>query len=289
MKKIKILILLFLLWPISSQGQWIDHTINLSVFTGKHYAQQNAYNNGYWYGLYAEYSPIRTIEGFNLGLALLASHSEFKSNDKLQKYSGKSSQFGTGISSGKYWEFFSLNHSAYLGGNLMLRKNYDQGLGNSLPGQYLMTQEDFILSAEISFNLLKNFGRNENLFPRTQIKFSWQKPLDSKKIDFWNQQEIPESMIWNKAAREIGIKKSFINLGKFENQVQLKALSSYQFYRGDKSHWIVIGPEISLKKWEKDDYLTFYVLLKQKVGYFKPGLSDTQFVFGINFMPINIY
>ncbi len=289
MKKLVIIIsLIFLAWPISSQAQWRHDKINLSVFAGNYLAKQNKNNKGYWYGLYVEYLPVRRPSQINFGLALLASHADFKSNDQLNRYEGKSSQFGLGLSGGKYWEVFSVKNSAYLGSNLMLKKSFDQGFGQSIPGDYHMTQEDLIVSGEINFNIMKNYHHSKNLFPRTQVKFTWQKPISSKKIDFWNGEPISESMIWNKAAIASKIKQSLFNVDKIDYQLQTKALFGHQFYRGDDSHWLVFGPELSLKKSNRDDYLSFYLFVKQRVGDFKPGLNNTQFVFGVNFMPMNI-
>ena len=291
MKKL-VIVLIFGLLALSASSQFRDN-VNISLFTGAYFAQENANNNGYWYGIYGEYMPIKTLSGFNLGFCAVASQVEFQSNDELNSYEGSSTNLGIGLAGGKYSEYFTGNHSSYLGFNLMIKKSLDNGVGLSVGndgklGRYNMQQEDILFSAEININLLKRFGYRENIFPRTQLRLIYQEPLKSTKNSFWNDVTINESMLWNKAAYGAELKQSIVQIGRFDFLVEPKLYGGYYHYKGDKSNWVAIGPDLAFKKRGWDDFLAIYFLLKQQVGDYEPHFNETQFVFGLNFMPFNI-
>ena len=150
-----------------------------------------------------------------------------------------------------------------------------------------MNQEDWLLSTELNFNLLKYHGWREQLFPRTQLRLVAQTPLKSKRESFWNDEPILNSALWNKASYSAELKQSLFRTG-YNNQFEPKIYTGYYYYRGDKSHWLAIGPELALHKPGKDDFLAIYFLVKKQVGHFEPHLGSTQFVFGINFIPTNL-
>ena len=280
MKKFVILSFLFLGFIYSSSGQFKEE-VNVSLFAGGYFAQQNTNNQGGWYGIYAEYLPFKTSDHVSFGFSFLYSKSRFENNTQTYRYEGSSSQIGAGITVGKYWDFFSLRHSAFLGTNIMLKKTEDQGRGDGHNGSvYEMTQEDYIVSFDLNFNLLKTYGYSHNIFPRTQFKLGWQKPLAFYKEDYWNGDEIPESVIWDKAGFSSEIKLSLIEAGLFENLRQYKVFLGYQYFRGDRSHWLITGPEMSFLKMEKDDWLSINLFVKQRIGNFEPSLNDTHF--GVN-------
>ncbi|MFA6514267.1 MAG: hypothetical protein WCT50_03215 [Patescibacteria group bacterium] len=283
MRKIILLALLVVATMSESFGQFRDNA-NLSLFTGGYAAQQNGNNNGYWYGLYAEYMPIKTVNGLNLGLCAVADRVNFKSNTTLSSYNGGSDEFGAGIAMGKYSEYFTQKHSAYFGANLMLKSIKDNGTGLSMQsdgklGTYTMVQEDLMFSAELNINLLKTFG---NIFPRSQWKLSYKKPLKSEKTSFWNKAPIKESMIWSKAAIGAEFKQSIVQIGRLNTMVEPKLMIGYQHYVGDDSDWLSAGPEIALKKLGWDDFLSIYVFAKKQVGNFPANLNSLQFVAGLN-------
>jgi hypothetical protein len=289
----RIVIVLFLsLFAFSANSQFREN-VNISLFTGGYVSQQNAYNKGHWYGIYAEYMPIKTPNGFNFGFCALASQVGFKSNDTLNSYQGSSTDFGFGLAGGKYSEYFISTHSSYLGFNLMIKNSQDIGEGLSIGndgklGEYDMRQKDIMISGEININLLKNFGYRENLFPRTQLRLTFQEPLNSDKNSFWNNTPIRESMLWNKAAYGAELKQSIVQIGNFDLLLEPKLYTGYYHYKGDKSNWFGIGPELALKKRGWDDFLAVYFLVKQQLGDYMPHFNQTQFVFGLNFMPFNI-
>lgn len=292
MKKI-VPILLCGFMTLSVFGQFRDDRVNISLFTGGYFAEQNANNRGYWYGIYAEYMPIKTTGGFNLGFAGVASQVGFKSNDTLNYYEGSSTDFGFGLAGGKYSEFFTNTYSSYLGFNLMVKASQDIGEGYSVGedgklGKYSMQQKDVLLTGEINLNLLKTFGYRKNLFPRTQLRLTFQEPLNSGKSSFWNDRPIRESSLWNKAAYSAELKQSITQIGRFDLLLEPKIWLGYYHYKGDGSNWMAIGPELALKKRGWDDFLSLYFLVKKQVGEYDPHYNSTQFVFGLNFMPFNI-
>lgn len=291
-KKILYLILLVIVTGSPICAQFRDN-VNLSLFAGGYAAQKNGNNNGYWYGMYGEFMPIKTSNGLNLGFCVLASRVQFKSNDLRNTYQGSSNDFGAGLSFGKYTEFFTQKYSSYVGMNAMIKSSKDDGLGrtllqNNTIGEYSMTQKDLMFSTELNINLLKTFGIRENLFPRSQLKFGYQKPLKTEKTSFWNKTFIQESMIWNKAAFSTEFKQSLVQIGRLNTLVEPKAMLGFNYYKGDDSKWLYYGPEIAFKNRGWDDFLTFYCLVKQQVGSFRRNVNERQFVFGMNFIPSNI-
>ncbi len=290
MKKLIVFLLATLALNVSAQFR---DNVNVSLFAGGYAAQQNANNRGHWYGIYAEYMPIKTANGLNMGFCAVASQVGFKSNDTISSYEGSSTDFGAGLALGKYVEFLTSTHSGYFGSNLMIKSSQDIGEGVSLQsdgklGKYTMQQKDVLLSGELNINLLKNFGFRENLLPRTQLRLTFQTPLKSQKSSFWNETPIKESMLWNKAAYGAELKQSLVDIGRFDLLLEPKLYGGYYHYKGDNSNWVALGPELALKMRGWDDFLSVYCLVKQQIGDYERHYNSTQFVFGINFMPFNI-
>jgi len=288
---IYLLMLIFVLAPWPAQGQF-RNDINVSLFTGGTVAQQNVNNQGYWYGVYAEWLPVKTVTGFNLGFGVVASQVEFKSNDLKNKYNGASTDFGLGLVMGKYSEFLTPSYAGYFGFNALLKRSKDVGTGKSILdnnqlGTYKMNQEDWLLSTELNMNLLKTYGWRDNIFPRTQLRLVTQFPLKSSRDSYWNDEPILNSALWNKASYSAELKQSLFRTGYY-TFFEPKAYFGYYFYRGNKSHWLEIGPEFAFHKEGSDDFLAIYFLVKKQIGHFEPHLSSTQFVIGINFIPSNI-
>lgn len=278
---------------LPSFSQFRDN-VNVSLFAGTYFAQQNTYNRGGWYGMYTEYMPIKTAGGLNLGFCAVASQVSFNSQDSLNQYKGSSTDFGLGLAVGQYVEFLTHTYSGYFGASLMIKHSQDLGQGTTIikpqnsVGRYSMQQKSKMLEGSININLLKSFGFRENLFPRTQLRLLWQKPLSGEGQSFWNNVPIKESNLWNKASYGVEFKQSLFQSGQFDLLFEPKLWGGYYHYVGDKSNWLAIGPEFALKMRGWDDFLTFYFLVKKQVGEFELNLNSTQFIFGFNFMPFNI-
>lgn len=293
MEKRFFIFFLVLSLALTSFSQFRDN-INVSLFAGTYFAQQNTYNRGGWYGMYMEYMPIKTYSGLNLGFCAVASQSSFNSQDSLNQYKGTTTDFGVGLAAGQYVEFLTSTFSGYFGASLMFKRSQDLGEGTSIikpqnsVGRYSMQQKSNILEGSLNINLLKSFGFRENLFPRTQLRCLWQKPLNGERQSFWNNVPIKESDLWNKASSGVELKQSLFQAGSFDLLFEPKLWVGYYHYVGDKSDWIAFGPEFALKMRGWDDFITLYFLVKKQVGQFEPNLNSTQFIFGINFMPFNI-
>ncbi len=291
MKKLVFLFLVLAL-AMPSFAQFRDN-VNISFFAGGYAAQKNGNNNGGWYGMYAEYMPIKTADGLNIGFCAVASQVGFKTESKNEFYKGSSTDFGAGLAAGKYVEVLTQSHSGYFGLNLMLKKSQDIGEGESVSfknqiGYYDAKQKDLMLSGELNLNFLKTFGFRENLLPRTQLRLTAQRPLNSEKTSFWNNSPIKESVMWNKSAYGVELKQSIVQIGRMNTLLEPKIYVGRYHYVGDKSNWLAIGPELALKKRGWDDFLSVYALYKMQTGDFIPHANDRQFVIGLNFMPFNI-
>lgn len=281
MKKIVAYLIIFLLFVPNIKAQF-NEKINVSLFSGAYFAPRNTNNMGYWYGLYAEYMPIRTYDGVRFGFSFLATNGEFRNNTKTTKYQSQGYQFGFGLSGGKYWEYFSLKNSAYLGMNLMLRTTQDLGSGQFLFDHYQMKQGDLLLSSEINLSVLKSYGFKPRLFNKRQYKVGFVFPVSSDKEDYWNNELIPESIAWNKASYQGSIKLNIYEFDTFNNYYPIKVHLGYQYYSGDESSWLVYGPELAVRKSGKDDFLILNLFVKQRVGTFESTLNDTQIGMNIN-------
>ncbi len=287
MKKIFVLILSLLALGVSAQFRDMS---NLSLFYGQFASLQNGNNKGNWKGAYFEYMPIQTESGLRFGVCVVGARSAFNSNDTISVYQGKVSDIAVGLAGGKYFEYISLNHSAYIGANLMIKSSSDNGSGYTVgtgAGRFQNQQEDLLLASELNFNLLKNgFGWNE-FFPRTQVRVAHQFSLKNQKESYWQGKQVA-STLWNKSSFALELKQSLVALGQnilFEPKVN----AFYHFYQGDKSNWLIFGPEIGFKRSGWDDFLTLSLMLKRQVGSFRDNLNKDQLVLMVNLNPVNLF
>jgi len=298
MKKQKLFlfsILFVMALPVS--GQFRDK-VNISLFTGGSAAQQNGNNQGYWYGLYMDYMIITTDNFWNLGLCTLASQTGFKSNDLRSNYNGSNFNLGAGVTVGKYFEFLTNSKSGYFGSNLLIKSNQDTGEGTSIGsdgvlGKYSMTQKDIMIAGELNINILKRPGLEglewqENIFPRSQLRLTFQEPISSQKNSFWNNIPINESAMWNKASYGAEFKQSLYQIGSYDLLTEPKIIAGYNYFKGDKSNWWIAGGEIALKKRGWDDFLSVFFVVKQEFGIYTPNLNSRQLVLGLNLQLTNL-
>jgi len=292
MRKILFLLVLMTIVVVGSVFGQFRERVNLSLFAGGYAAQQNGNNQGYWYGMYIDYMPIKN-SGWLFGFAALADRVYFESNDVLNKYEGSSDEIGGGLAAGKWSEFLTQRYSGYFGGNILLKSIRDNGTGYSVQpnqeiGIYTMHQEDLMLAIGLNINLLKAFGVRENLLPRSQLELNYQTPLKSAKSSFWNNTPIKESMIWNKASYSAQFRQSIVQIGRMNTLLEPKLVVGYHYYLGDKSQWLSIGPEIALKKRGWEDFASIFFFVKEQIGDYEPNLNSRQFVVGFTLKPFNI-
>ena len=298
MKKLQILIFAILFGvALPALGQFRDK-VNISLFTGGSAAQQNGNNQGYWYGLYMDYMFITTATNWNLGLCTLASQTGFKSNDTKSYYNGSNFNLGAGFTVGKYFEYLTNSKSGYFGSNLLIKSNQDNGEGYSLGsdgvlGKYSMTQKDIMIAGELNINILKRPGISglewqENIFPRSQLRLTFQESLNSKKNSYWNDVPINESALWNKASYGAEFKQSIYQIGPYDLIADPKLIAGYNYFKGDKSNWWILGGELALKKRGWDDFLNVFFEVKQQFGIYTDNLNSTQLVLGVNISLTNL-
>lgn len=265
----------------------------LSAFAGGYVAQQNAYNKGNWYGLYADYLPLRFMpteyEHLLFGLSALASRNEYVGNDTRSRYQSESTEFGLGLATGFYTYRLTPSSAFYLGANALLKQRQEIGLGNEagVVGRYLAREDNLLFSGELNFNILKTYESGRKDWPRTQLRLVYQKALKSQKDAFWNESELQDEALWNRTAYMAEGKQSLYRFGK-RNHLEPKLVAGYHYYAGDKSHWLIVGPEIALRKLNWDDYLNVSFLVKKQLGNFTQNLNSTLFLVQINFAPLNI-
>lgn len=267
-------------------------TTMVSVFGGGYTAQENSNNNGEWYGVYLEHTPIRFLfseyKHLNLGLSVLASKSSYDGNDKTNKYSSTNYEFGAGIAGGFYSYHFSKNSALYLGANSLIKECQETGEGSnsSSTGRYLSKEKYLVWSSEVSFNVLKTYEAGLRTLPRIQLRLTYQRPFNCKRDAFWNTTPLPETNIWDKTAYMSELKMSIYRFGK-NSFFEPKVVAAYHYYEGDKSKWAILGVELSLRKMNWDDFFSLSFSVKKQVGNYLPNLNSTQFTLGINFMPFN--
>lgn len=293
----KIIFFLFTLIGFSTAFSQFKNPLSVSFFSGTSIAQKNTNNLGYWYGLYLDHALIRTRNEFDIGLAAVASQSDFRSNDTSSSYKGQSSSLGGGLALGKYINYIGNKTDAYLGVNTLLRRDQDIGEGlsitNGVLGEYSSTQTDLLLTGEVNFNILKRpknledtTGYNQNLLPRMQIRLVFQESLNSDKSSFWNGNPINESLAWSKAAYTGEIRQSLYQFGK-RVLLEPKIIGGYHYYRGNNSHWLLGGIDLGFKNQGRDNFLSLYLMIKQQTGNYQENLNSRQFVIGLNFSPSN--
>jgi len=281
--------------PNFSSGQnAFQEKVNVAFFTGGFVRQQNTNNNGYWYGIYTDYVPLKSPNGWAGGIFGLVSIYRFQDNDLENIYQGHGREIAGGLSFGKYSEYFSLRHSAFLGCNLGIRQSWDYGNGQNAYGKSEVLQKDLMFSVNLNFNLLKNNGMHPRIFPRTQIMINYQRPIESSASATWNSKPVEDQGVWQKGFQEIIIKESICDIGINRGRdlfLEPKVLVSYRYENGNKNSYLVTGQEISLRKEGRDDFLAIFFTqklgLKEQNFLGKPGRS-LHFMMGLNFCPFNI-
>jgi len=294
--KNKIFGLLLLAVPLLSLGQSYSfgERVNLAFFTGGFARQQNSNNNGYWYGAYADFVPIRSYTGWSGGIFGLVSIYQFQDNDLENIYNGHGRELGGGLSIGKYSEYFGLRHSAFIGCNLGLRQSQDHGIGKNKYGQSEVLQEDWMFSINLNFNILKTNGLYLNLFPRTQIMLNYQEPFKSEVSAAWNGKSLNEQVPWKKGFSELVAKESIVDIPINRGRdlfLEPKLLAAYRYEKGNRDTFWVTGLEIGLRKADKDDFLAIFFTQKintQKQDFLGKQSHPVYFMVGLNFCPFNI-
>jgi hypothetical protein len=264
----------------------------ISIFAGGYAAQKNGNNHGDWYGMYLEHLPIRFLfseyDHLDLGVCTLASKSVYQGNDETSKYSSTNYEFGLGLAGGFYNYRFFKSSAFYLGANTLIKdgQEIEDGSTSTSTGRYLSKEGYLMLSSELNLNVMKTYESGLRILPRTQLRLIYQKPLKIERDAYWNATPLSESGIWDKTAYMSEFKMSIYRFGE-SSFFEPKLVAAYHYYEGDKSQWAIGGIEFALRKLNWDDFLSISFTVKRQVGNYSSNLNDTQFTFGLNFMPFN--
>lgn len=261
-----------------NSGYSLFSNINVVGYAGSWWLYRNLKNNGSWNGIYIDtrLSEARKPRGiWSLGVYGIASWSRFESN--LTRYSSHTEEYGAGIVIGYYTERFSVRRPMFLGTSLGFKYSSDIGESKLKSGTYRGVQNDLILSLGFNFNIVKTPVPGDNMWPRTQVQISLEKPLNTSRTTSWNGQQF-ESDKWDRAYIDGTIRQSIIN---YYYSVKLvitpKIIGGYSHSFGDNKDNYSIGAEVALHKPMEDDYLSVYWMFKGN-GKFDRNLS----VVGLN-------
>ncbi len=256
----------------------IFSNVNVVGFAGHWWLMKNLKNRGSWNGVYidARLSESRQLKGiWSLGVYGSAAWSRFESN--LTRYSAHTEEYGAGIVIGYYTERFSIRRPMFLGTSLGVKYSSDIGESVKRAGTYRGVQNDVILSLGFNFNIVKTPLPGENMWPRTQVQISLEKPHKTDRTTSWNGEEF-ESDQWDRTYVDVMARQSIID---YYYNVKLvitpKVIAGYSHSFGDNQDNYGIGAELSFHKPMEDDYLSLYWMLKSN-SKFDRNLS----VVGIN-------
>jgi len=276
MKKITVMLLLLMaVTPLL--GQTFKERVNFSIFGGVWSKQTNINNNGKNIGVYLDYLPYKSQNGWTVGFFAVGNYSNFK--DNLTKYEADVKEYGLGGTFGYYDDAFSKSNQLFLGFSFGWKHIDDKGISQNRWGRYEGIDKVELATANINFNLLKR----SNIFPRTQILLTFQIPFTSVKEAHWNNETV-KSESWNRTYIEVLAKESIVNLGlNTKLYLSPKIIGGYAYSKGDNKNVYMIGGEVALHKQYKDDFLSVYCLYKVS-----GQRDDNTFVFGLNMNLISL-
>jgi len=259
---------------------------NLCLFSG-FVDRQDSKNYGYYYGVYADYRVLKSLDGaWTIApyLVLSRSNSESPLDTKRNKNNSgynNNSEYGGGLSFGFYEPDFTFRHQLFVGASLGLRYGQEEQYEKQQSGIYSGWQNDLFLSAGLNLHLLKSFGLRPDLFPRSQIQATIKVPIKSEKEAYWNDKKIEGINPWNKSYFEVLGKTSvFQSYLSYRSEIQYapKIIALYSYSAGDSRSFYGLGAEISLRREYRDNFLSLNVLYKESRAF-----ADNYLIVGLNF------
>lgn len=253
----KTILLSVLLWSslaVSAQYyEMFKDRWNVVGYGGYFMKQQNTNENGKYGGIYADYYFLKTLSGFSLGISGNATWMGFTQN--LSKYEGKGVEVGSRVVFGYFDQYLSYTHQAFFGLSAGIKYSHDEGTGK-VGGIYYMSQEDYLFYGSLDIDLLKAWGKHENLLPRTQLIINFQTPFRSDRAALWNDKPIV-SEIWGKGYYEALLKQSIVSWPwSSDLKCDFKVTGLYHHERHGAFDSFGGGIEVSLHRQYKDDFLT---------------------------------
>ena len=284
MKKITILWLVVLLTigaGVEAQTTTgLSRNANLSLFSGYLLKQQNINCNAYYYGVYADYPFVRG-EKINFGVWGVYDQSNFQ--DNISRYKSASSEMIVGLNTGIYLDPKLGSLYSFYGG-LGVGYKYGREVGTVNKKNYF--SEGIQTDKMIVYNVNLNLFRNARWLPRTQLVFSWQTSLNSKKTLSENGHPVVMSQAWNRGYYEITLKQSLVDIPlnlSGDLLLEPKLGISYGHYAEGFPESYSPIVEIAFKRLFHDDFLSFTCQYKSY-----PGKDTNYFVFGLSFNLLRI-
>jgi len=252
---------------------------NLVFFSGLVYKQNNPTDKGVYYGVYADYLAFKSSSGhlsFGPFAVLSCSSSQYSLGNGLNEYEN----YGGGISAGFYNPDFSFKHQIFIGMSLGLNYGRERQQVKEATGIYQAVQEDVFLNTGLNFSILKSFGLQPDLFPRSQIQFHLKLPLKSTKEAYWNNEAI-QNEPWDKTYFEVIAKENIFQapIGwRQEFFYAPKLVGFYSYQAGDSRSYYGLGAEVSLRREYRDDFLSLNVIYKESQSF-----ECNYWIVGLNF------
>lgn len=239
--------------------------INASLYSNIWTLQNNSNVDGYGYGVYLDYLPLKTGNNvWSAGLFASASQSGYYQN--LSKYTSWLREVRVGLTTGYYLENLSMRRSLFIGFSSGLKYVWDRGESN-LRGRYNGNQRDLLIVSNLNLNIFKKIGDmvQHTWFTRSQLLVTLENPLYTYKKSEWNSKTVT-SQIWDKTYLEFLFKENIFNrsINSIWKEVFVspKLLVLYSHSKGNQEDCYGTGLDLTLHKQYKDDFLSVYCLYK---------------------------
>lgn len=273
---------------------------NLVLNGGYNANQKNTNENSNYQVLYADYLVyMPNWFGLSAGPYMTIGRSNFVLN--MSQYTSASWKAGIGGVTDYYDPNFSDIFQMFGRANIGVEYNTENAGSliktGSKKGFYTMKQSDWMITPMINLNVMKNpWAQHPNLLCRSQILASGQFPFYSTKQSYWNSNlptvwsdsiasawkndSLSATEPWSKTYLQVLAKETVWRFEMFDGTFcNLKVVGGYFYAHGDvQKHSFGFGPEITLAKIHRDDFLTFSAMYK-----IVPGVTSNVFVWGASF------
>lgn len=233
--------------------------IDLVLYGGISAQPENLMSNGYYDGLFVDYILLKSgNQKWTYGPYAMMNQSRFTEN--LERYTGRSSSVTLGNTMGYYDPNFFQSYESFVGLNVGIMYGVNKGESSSNLGNYRSRQEDVYICGSLNFNLLKKQD-GCNLFSRSQIQLSFQKPLLTKREAYWNNKQLGGEP-WNMTHYEAMVKQSIIDWYVCGPYISSKIISNLSYAAGNKKSEYGVGAEMSIHQKGAEDFVSVYYLYK---------------------------
>lgn len=255
------------------------------VFFGGLVFHQDSEDIGNYYGGYLDYQGFKSANGkWTLGPYVNFSRSNSIRFSGLDESRSRAYAYGGGLSAGFYEANFSLRHQLFTGLALGISRESEEEIVKMEKGRYIGVQKDWLLNASLNLNLLKVFGLQPDLLPRSQMQLRLKMPLLSEKQAVWEdargREKIDQSLAWDKTYFEAIAKQNIYQAPlnwRQEFWYTPKVLAFYSFSAGDARSFYGLGLELACYREFRDDFLSVGALYKVSRKF-----TDNYFIVSLN-------